>query len=191
MRRELELLRKPSPKGMRGGSLRGGVALDPCRTGVPGGSILCTGITFAAFPQVAGPRPFRSRDRVSPGGAQGVSQGGIWGWIWGSRRGDFDPSPGLEVMILHLRCSMTAPRGITAVKAKVSLSLCLSPSLSLSLFLSPLIASEERNAPRITSCPSGASVGCFSGYGSSHRALAPRAGVGASAIPEGDEGGGV
>ena len=81
--RELELLRKPSPKGMRGGSLRGGVALDPLSTGVPGGPILCTGITFAALLQVAGPRPFRSRDRVSPGGAQGVSQGGIWGSISG------------------------------------------------------------------------------------------------------------
>ena len=79
--RELELLRKPSPKGMRGGSLRGGVALEPWSTGVPGGPILCTGITFAALLQVAGPRPFRSRDRVSPGGAQGVSQGGLWGSI--------------------------------------------------------------------------------------------------------------
>ena len=79
--RELEMSHKPSPRGMRGGSVSGGAALDPCRQGVPGGSILCTGITFAAGAQVAGPRPFRSRDRVSPGGAQGVSQGGIWGSI--------------------------------------------------------------------------------------------------------------
>ena len=87
LRRELELLRKPSPKGMRGGSLRGGVALCACRTGVPGGPILCTGIRFAAFPQVAGPRPFRSRDRVSPGGAQGISQGGIEGGFGGPGEG--------------------------------------------------------------------------------------------------------
>ena len=94
LRRELELLRKPSPKGMRGGSLRGGVALEPSRTGVPGGSILCTGITFAALLQVAGPRPFRSRDRVSPGGAQGVSQGGIWGSISGPGGGILIPHSG-------------------------------------------------------------------------------------------------
>ena len=88
---ELELLRKPSPKGMRGGSLRGGVAREPCNPGVPGGPILCTGITFAALLQVAGPSdPFRSRDRVSPEGAQGVSQGGICGSI---------PGPGGGILI--------------------------------------------------------------------------------------------
>ena len=67
---------------------------------VPGGPILCTGITFAALQRVAGPRPFRSRDRVSPGGAQGVSQGGIWGSIWGSRRGDTGSNSDLPVEIL-------------------------------------------------------------------------------------------
>ena len=175
------MVRQPSPKGMRGGSLRGGVALDQGHQGVPGGSILCTGITFAALVQVAGPRPFRSRDRVSPGGAQGVSQGGIWGWIWGSRRGDFDPFPGLEVMIFHLRRDITATRGITAVKAKVSLSLSLSLSVSLSLSLT---THRLRGAqPTPDSIKPKRSFRWmllrYTFYGSSHWALAPRAGVGA------------
>ena len=113
---------------------------------------------------------FRGGFRVPRGGCPlklGSSMG-IWEWIWGSQRGDFAPNVGLEVMIFHLRRGITATRGITAAKAKVSLSLSLSLSLrslslSLSLSLSPLIASEERNAPRIASSPSGASVGCFSG----------------------------
>ena len=35
------------------------------------------------------------------GGALGVSQGGIWGWIRGSPTGYFDPNRGLEVEIFH------------------------------------------------------------------------------------------
>ena len=79
--RELELSRKPSPKGMRGGSLRGGVALEPGDSGVPGGLILLTGIRFAASPQVRRPARFRARTGIPPGGGPGLPQGVVLGCI--------------------------------------------------------------------------------------------------------------
>ena len=82
------------------------------------------------FAPGCGTSPFSVPGPGLPGGRPGGLPGGPLGVDFGSRRGDFDPFPGLEVMIFHLRRGMTATRGITAVKAKVSLSLSLSRSLA-------------------------------------------------------------
>ena len=138
------------PEGDEGGEFEGGSSSVTVQLGGPRRPDPMHRHHVCCFAPGCGTAPFSVPGPGLPGGRPGGLPGGHLGVDFGSRREYFDLFPGLEVMIFHLRCSMTAPRGITAVKAKVSLSLCLSPSLSLSLSLTThRLRAAQRTPDRI------------------------------------------